>query len=124
LPLLLSQQVVAKAMLLHQDSGAARLSFAIHPPKGGKFRELKKDERLKGFMDTIQAKYCQHAATTAKELQTDVDLVAGTKLDATTMDREVDLKNFMEVTCVMTTDLSLMDDLTKAWYEKEQSTID
>jgi nucleoside phosphorylase len=48
---------------------------------------------------------------------------AAAKIEATTKEKEVELKMFVEETRVMTQDLTILDSNTRAWYEKKQREI-
>jgi hypothetical protein len=91
--------------------------------KRGDIRELKKDERFKSFMDTLQEKYRTDAMANAERLHTDAKKAEAAKIEATAKAKEVELKMFMEETRVMTQDLTILDANTRAWYEKRQREI-
>ncbi|KAM0843408.1 hypothetical protein ACQ4PT_057721 [Festuca glaucescens] len=91
--------------------------------KRGEIRELKKDERFKSFMDTLQEKYRADALANAERLRIEAEKAEGAKIEATTKAKEVELKMFVEETRVMTQDLTILDDNTRAWYEKKQREI-
>jgi hypothetical protein len=88
--------------------------------KRGEIRELKKDERFKSFMDTLQEKYRADALANAERLCIEAEKA---KIEATAKAKEVELKMFMEETRVMTQDLTILDDNMRAWYEKKQREI-
>jgi hypothetical protein len=53
-----------------------------------------------------------------------VRLAAPAMLDATSKEKEVDLKLFLEEMHVMTADLSLMDDAKRAWFEATKKSFE
>jgi hypothetical protein len=91
--------------------------------KRGEIRELKKDERFKSFMDTLQEKYRADAMANAERLRIEAEKAEAAKIEATVKAKEVELKMFVEETRVMTQDLTILDANTKAWYEKKQREI-
>ncbi|KQK19415.1 hypothetical protein BRADI_1g48165v3 [Brachypodium distachyon] len=91
--------------------------------KRGEMQELKKDERFKSFIDTIQEKYRGDAVTAAEKLRIEADMAAAAKLDATTRAKEVELKMLAEENRIMTTDLSSLDDVARAWLIKKKKGI-
>jgi nucleoside phosphorylase len=91
--------------------------------KRGEIRELKKDERFKSFMDTLQEKYRADAMANAERLRIEAEKAEVAKIEATAKAKEVELKMFMEETRVMTQDLTILDANTRAWYEKRQRDI-
>jgi hypothetical protein len=84
----------------------------------GEIRELKKDERFKSFMDTLQEKYWAVAMANAERLRIEAEKAEAAKIEATAKAKEVELKMFMEETRVMTHDLTILDANMRAWYEK------
>jgi hypothetical protein len=95
----------------------------ISSGKRGEIRELKKDERFKSFMDTIQDKYRADAMANAERLCIEAEKAEATKIEANTKVKEVELNIFMEETRMMTQDLTILDANTRAWYEKRQRVI-
>jgi nucleoside phosphorylase len=91
--------------------------------KRGEIRELKKDERFKSFMDTLQEKYRADAMANAEKLRIEAEKAEVAKIEATTKAKEVELKMFVEETRVMTQDLTILDANTRAWYKKRQREI-
>ncbi|PNT65279.1 uncharacterized protein LOC104584747 [Brachypodium distachyon] len=91
--------------------------------KRGEIRELKKDDLLKSFMDTIQEKYRGDAAVAAEKLRIEADMAAAALLDATSRAKEVELKVLVEESRIMTMDLSTLDDVSRAWFIKKKKKI-
>jgi hypothetical protein len=89
----------------------------------GEIQKLKKDECFTGLMDILQKKHRHDVATTTKKLHIEVDLAAIAMLDATSREKVIDLKLFLEEMRVMVADISLMDDATRAWFEKKKQAI-
>jgi nucleoside phosphorylase len=74
-------------------------------------------------MDTLQEKYRANALANAERLRIEAEKADAAKLEATAKAKEVELKMFMDQTRVMTQDLTILDDNTRAWYEKKQREI-
>jgi nucleoside phosphorylase len=74
-------------------------------------------------MDTLQEKYRANALANAERLRIEAEKADAAKLEATAKAKEVELKMFMDQTRVMTQDLAILDDNTRAWYEKKQREI-
>jgi microsomal dipeptidase-like Zn-dependent dipeptidase len=91
--------------------------------KRGEIPELKKDERFKSFMDTLQEKYRADAMANAERLRIEAEKAKEAKIEATAKAKEVELKMFMEETHAMTQDLTILDANMRAWYEKKQREI-